>query len=36
MLTINVGSATLLTQLPAHHGKCWQRRCPQCILQWLA
>jgi len=36
MLTFSVGSATLSTQLPAHQGRCWQRRYPQCISQWLA
>jgi len=33
MLTINVDSATLPTQLPANQGKCWQRSYPQCISQ---
>jgi len=31
MRTINVGSATLNTQLPACQGKCWQRSYPQYI-----
>jgi len=36
MLTINVDSATLPTQLQAFQGKCWQRSYSQTISQWLA
>jgi len=34
--TINVDSATLPAQLPAHQGKWWQRSYPQCTSQSLA
>jgi len=38
MLTVNVDSATLPTQLPAsaYQGKFWQRNYLQGISQWLA
>jgi len=35
MLTNNVDSETLPTQLPAYQGKCWRRSYPLCISQWL-
>jgi len=34
MLTTNVDSATLPTQLPAYRGKCRQRTYPHCTSQW--
>jgi len=36
MLTINVDSATLPTQLPGYQGKCWQWSYPECTSQCLA
>jgi len=35
LLTINVDSAMLPTQLPVYQGKCWQRSYQQCTWQWL-